>query len=475
MLGAVLWLAIWWLFEPVPICITALLPLVLFPFLDVMEADQVAEKYMNDTVVLMLGTFILAQGIERFGLHKRIAMRILLFFGGEKMDPRLVLLGFCVGPGFVSMWMSNTAAAVMMIPMANGVLKHFQDEDDTLVDPEKAKKDFSVGVILAITYATAIGGLATLTGCGPNLVLPGIYSVRFPEAPRVTYMKWIMFALPLVLPFLLFEWLLLCWIFCPLSSVPIIEAKLSRSVVEQEYLALGPMRFAEKFIASEFAVLVVLWCTKTLGNYPGWGAFFNGLPGEGTVSVMMGIIPFLVPSKEAEGEKLMDWNTCKKLPWDVMLLLGGGFALSAGIQGSGLATSIANNMEVLHAVPYLLLTPVIALIVAITTEFSSNSATATLFLPLLAEVAISIGWHPLLLMIPATFACSFAFMLPIATPPNAIAHSTGYLKSADMLIPGLILKAAGIVLLTILTPTLGGLVYDLNQPVKDLPWTKLGF
>ncbi|CAK9272566.1 unnamed protein product [Sphagnum jensenii] len=402
-------------------------------------------------------------------------MRILLFFGGEKMDPRLVLLGFCVGPGFVSMWMSNTAAAVMMIPMANGVLKHFQDEDDTLVDPEKAKKDFSVAVVLAITYATAIGGLATLTGCGPNLVLPGIYSGRFPEAPRVTYMKWIMFALPLVLPFLLLEWFLLCWIFCPLSSVPIIEAKLSRSVVEQEYLALGPMRFAEKFIASEFAALVVLWCTKTLGNYPGWGAFFNELPGEGTVSVMMGIIPFLVPSKEAEGEKLMDWNTCKKLPWDVMLLLGGGFALSAGIQGSGLATSIANNMEVLHAVPYFLLTPVIALIVAITTEFSSNSATATLFLPLLAEVAISIGWHPLLLMIPATFSCSFAFMLPIATPPNAIAHSTGYLKSADMLIPGLILKAAGIVLLTILTPTLGGLVYDLNQPVKDLPWTKLSF
>ncbi|CAK9225202.1 unnamed protein product [Sphagnum troendelagicum] len=471
MLGAVLWLAIWWLFEPVPICITALLPLVLFPFLEVMEADQVAEKYMNDTVVLMLGTFILAQGIERFSLHKRIAMRILLFFGGEKMDPRLVLLGFCVGPGFVSMWMSNTAAAVMMIPMANGVLKHFQDEDDTLL----SKKDFSVAVVLAITYATAIGGLATLTGCGPNLVLPGIYSGRFPEAPRVTYMKWIMFALPLVLPFLLFEWLLLCWIFCPLSSVPIIEAKLSRSVVEQEYLALGPMRFAEKFIASEFAALVVLWCTKTLGNYPGWGAFFNELPGEGTVSVMMGIIPFLVPSKEAEGEKLMDWNTCKKLPWDVMLLLGGGFALSAGIQGSGLATSIANNMEVLHAVPYFLLTPVIALIVAITTEFSSNSATATLFLPLLAEVAISIGWHPLLLMIPATFSCSFAFMLPIATPPNAIAHSTGYLKSADMLIPGLILKAAGIVLLTILTPTLGGLVYDLNQPVKDLPWTKLSF
>ncbi|CAK9205862.1 unnamed protein product [Sphagnum jensenii] len=471
MLGAVLWLAIWWLFEAVPICITALLPLVLFPFLQLMQADHVAEKYMNDTVVLMLGTFILALGIERFSLHKRIALRILLFFGGNPMDPRLVLLGFCIGPAFISMWMSNSAAAVMMIPMATGVLKHLDDEDD----PNKVKRDFQVAVILAITFATAIGGLATLTGCGPNLVLPGIYSGRFPDAPKVTYLKWMMFALPLALPFLIFEWLLLCWLFCPLSSVPIIESKLSRTMMEQEYLALGPMNFAEKFIAGEFAVLVVLWCTRTLGDYPGWSSFFGGLPNEGTVSVMMAIILFLVPSKMAEGQKLMDWNTCKKLPWDVVLLLGGGFALSAGIRSSGLAISIANNMEVLHVVPYLLLTPVVALIVNIMTEFSSNVATATLFLPLLAEVAISIGWHPLLLMIPATFSSNFAFILPIATPPNAIAHATGYLKSADMFIPGLILKAAGIVLLTILTPTLGSLVYDLNQPVKDLPWIKLGF
>jgi sodium-dependent dicarboxylate transporter 2/3/5 len=288
MLGAVLWLAIWWLFEAVPICITALLPLVLFPFLQLMQADHVAEKYMNDTVVLMLGTFILALGIERFSLHKRIALRILLFFGGNPMDPRLVLLGFCIGPAFISMWMSNSAAAVMMIPMATGVLKHLDDEDDPnvllcrqcsrtfsrthmklhhgigstevynydedIVDPEaasreklvargvvpeKVKRDFQVAVILAITYATAIGGLATLTGCGPNLVLPGIYSGRFPDAPKVTYLKWMMFALPLALPFLIFEWLLLCWLFCPLSSVPIIESKLSRTMMEQEYLALG--------------------------------------------------------------------------------------------------------------------------------------------------------------------------------------------------------------------------------------------
>lgn len=273
MLGALVWLALWWMMEPVPICITALLPLVLFPFLKIMDADKVAGEYANDTVTLMLGTFILALAIERFNLHKRIALRILLFFGGRNMDPRLVLLGFCAGPAFVSMWMSNTAACVMMIPMATGVLKHFQVEDkdpalckqcsrtfsqkhvsqdgDDIMDPEEmkqrrstsadnlAKQRFSKGVILAIVYGTAIGGLATITGCGPNLVLPGIYSERFPNAKQITYFQWMLFAVPLAVPFLIFLWLMLCWLFCPASSVGTLEASFSREMVEHDYEHLG--------------------------------------------------------------------------------------------------------------------------------------------------------------------------------------------------------------------------------------------
>jgi sodium-dependent dicarboxylate transporter 2/3/5 len=273
MLGALLWLGLWWILEPVPLCVTALVPLVLFPALRIMDANEVAQQYANDTVTLMLGTFILALAIQRFNLHKRIALRILLFFGGKSMDPRLVLLGFCAGPAFVSMWMSNTAAAIMMIPMATGVLKPFDVDDpdpslcrscsrtysqkhltipesDIVDDPEAlakhqaslaadAKKNFCKGVILAIVYGTAVGGLATITGCGPNLVLPGIYSGRFPKAPPVGYFQWMLFAMPIAVPYLIFLWLMLCYFYCPASSVETIKARFSRQLVEREYQNLG--------------------------------------------------------------------------------------------------------------------------------------------------------------------------------------------------------------------------------------------
>lgn len=273
MLGVLVWLGLWWILEPVPLCVTALVPLVLFPALRIMNANEVAQQYANDTVTLMLGTFILALAIQRFNLHKRIALRILLFFGGKSMDPRLVLLGFCAGPAFVSMWMSNTAAAIMMIPMATGVLKPFEVDDpepalcrscsrtfsqkhfvipesDIVEDPDAlakqqatrtadAKKKFCKGVILAIVYGTAVGGLATITGCGPNLVLPGIYSGRFPKAPPVGYFQWMLFAIPIALPYLVFLWLMLCYFYCPSSNVEIIKARFSRQLVESEYQNLG--------------------------------------------------------------------------------------------------------------------------------------------------------------------------------------------------------------------------------------------
>lgn len=312
MLGALVWLALWWILEPVPLCVTALVPLVLFPALRIMDANEVAEHYANDTVTLMLGTFILALAIQRFNLHKRIALRILLFFGGKSMDPRLVLLGFCVAPGFVSMWMSNTAAAIMMIPMATGVLKPFDADDpepslcrscsrsflqskisdtDNGEDPEalakqqalthtvEVKKNFCKGVILAIVYSTAVGGLSTITGCGPNLVMPGIYSGRFPKAAPIGYFQWMLFAMPLVVPYLLFLWLMLCYFYCPSSSVEIIKARFSRQLVEREYQALGKLLTVHGepilFEVLQFLTFDSLWVNLCYGNH---GSFFAGFP-----------------------------------------------------------------------------------------------------------------------------------------------------------------------------------------------------
>ncbi len=318
MLGVVVWMAMWWVLEPVPLCITALLPLALFPFCKIMNADAVARQYWNDTMSLMLGTFILSLGIQKYQLHKRMALRILLFFGGDKMDPRLVLLGFVVAPAFVSMWVSNAAASIMMIPMATGVLKHFDLDDDELEAPHgssssssaaarlctkcskalrnhstsldatsqqqqqrdeqeqerefrdffirKVKKSFAKAVVLGITFATAIGGMATINGSGPNMVLAGVYSERFPRAPPVTFLQWMLFALPLTVPFLIFEWLLLCLLLCPSSAIPIVEAHFSRSMVEQELKSLGCNSKASSPTAQfPSTLLLLLLLVKSLG------------------------------------------------------------------------------------------------------------------------------------------------------------------------------------------------------------------
>ncbi|KAL2644247.1 hypothetical protein R1flu_011834 [Riccia fluitans] len=511
MLGVLVWLAFWWILEPIPIAVTSLLPVALFPLLGIMGSNEVAGQYNNDVTMLLLGTFILAKGIERYNLHKRMALKILLISGGKTMDPRLVLLGFCAGPTFVSMWMSNTSAATMMLPMAKGVLDNLkpvvkgeaspplrlrssssvsteQDEEDGLlgykhsklkeeIEEEKREAEavihrYSQGVILGVTFGTAVGGLATLIGCGPNVVMPGVFHSRFPDAPQVTFLQWLNFGLPVSVLFLILQWLFLSWYYCPPSAVPILAGSLNRQMVEKDYKSLGPMTFAEKFILTEFVILVVLLITRSFGSTPGWGYYFGNLPNDGTVAVVAAILLFIIPNKVREGEMLMDWKHCKGISWGVLLLLGGGFALSKGIQVTGLSNYMGIKMQFMEYLPYYLLTPIMSLIINICTEFSSNVALSTLFLPILAEVAVSTNVHPLLLLVPATFSCNFAFMLPSGTPAIALAHGTGYLTVNDMLFPGFGMHVIGISLLSILTPTLGGFVFGVNQPASSLPWIR---
>ncbi|KAL2644256.1 hypothetical protein R1flu_011843 [Riccia fluitans] len=507
MLGALVWLALWWILEPVPIAITSLLPVGLFPFLGIMDSNEVAGHYTNEVVMLLLGTFILALGIERYNLHKRMALKILLVAGGQKMDPRLVLLGFCAGPAFVSMWMANTSAAVMMVPMAKGVLDNLKpalqdpespppprrfgsssslssglDEEDGLIgyEPSKLEEEereaeavihtYSQGVILAVTFGTVIGGMTTVIGCGPNVVIPGMYRQLFPGAPEITFLQWLKFGLPLAVPFLILQWMFLCRYYCPSSAIPILAGSLNRQLVEKDYRSLGTMTFAEKFIFGEFSTLVTLWVTRTFGATPGWSYYFDGLPSDGTVAILAAIILFVVPNKIKEGEMLMDWKHCKGITWSVLLLLGGGFALSKGIQDTGLSNYMGLKLQFMQDVPFYLLTPIMCVIISICTEFSSNTAITTLFVPIMAEVAVSINCHPLFLMIPATFSANYSFMLPSGTPINALANGTGYLPVNDMLFPGFVMHLIGLVLLSILTPTLGAYVFDMNLPASSLPW-----
>lgn len=298
MFAILLWVCVWWLTEAVPVAITALLPMFLFPVLRITTADEVAKAYMNDTISLFLGSFILALAVEKYNCHKRLALKTLLAFGGEKMNPRFLLLGFCAGPAFVSMFISNTATAIMMIPMAVGVVQKVQNSKQAVSaeDPQQSahheepirvpssKSDeesissallqdefeqssteaakilskYSKGVVLAVAYAVAVGGMSTLTGTGPNLVFSGIFRSIFPNAPPVTYTQWFMFGFPLGFLFLILLWLMLCVIYCPPAAVPVVSASLNRSVIQKEYDSLGAMEFAEKAVLAIFSVSIFL-------------------------------------------------------------------------------------------------------------------------------------------------------------------------------------------------------------------------
>nr|GEV09243.1 tonoplast dicarboxylate transporter [Tanacetum cinerariifolium] len=309
---------------------------------------------MDDVISLVLGSFILALAVEHYNIHRRLALNITLLFCGDPMNPQLLLLGICATTAFVSMWMHNVAAAVMMMPVATGILQ------------------------------------------------------RLPSGP-------------------------------------------------------GPMAFAEKMVLAVFSALIVLWMTRSItDDIPGWGAFFNDRAGDGTVSVMMATLLFIIPNKKQEGEKLMDWNKCKKLPWNIVLLLGAGFAIAEGVRTSGLADELSKSLDFLGQTPYLAIAPSICIISGVLTEFTSNNATTTLLVPLLIQIAQNINVHPLLLMIPGAIGAQFAFLLPTGTPSNIVGFTTGHIDIVDMLKTGFPLKIAGTLALSVLMPTLGALVFVKN-------------
>ncbi|KAJ7522732.1 hypothetical protein O6H91_18G024500 [Diphasiastrum complanatum] len=537
MLAILIWICIWWATEALPIAMTSLLPILLFPILGIRDADAVSKAYMNDTITLFIGSFILARAVERYHVHRRLALKSLLVFGGQRMEPRLLLLGFCVGPAFVSMWISNTATAIMMMPMSIGVLQKLQassaqqgicDEIGCSESPREEKlkfnrddlhkvkiqsskvsefsqdlkldvaefternqenfnnrkiaspseesnseedvdalKIYGRGVVLAIAYGVSIGGLTTLTGTGTNLIFSGMWSSRFPNAPPISYFQWFCFAFPLGVVLLIFLWLLLCSSYCPTSAISTISRSFNKSTIQEESDLLGPVTFAESTVLTLFGVLAALWMTRCLSRpLLGWGILFGGSAGDGTASILMAMLLFLIPNGIVPGEKLMSWKHCKQLPWDIVLLLGAGFALADGIVESGLSSWVTKHLEFLQSAPYLLMVPIVSLLVGITTEFTSNNSAATIFLPLLAEVSLSINMHPLFLMVPATISASYAFMLPISTPPDAVAYATGYLRMIDMIKTGFILKVFAMLLLSAMMPTLGTIVFGLNKPFQ---------
>jgi len=610
-------MAFYWITEVLPIPVTAFLPLVLFPLFNVVPAKVVAEAYINDTLFILIGSFIVALAMERWGLHTRVALRVVLLMGHS---PRRLLAGFMSLTAFISMWINNTATTSLMAPIALAVLTQINEqitdegdversdanseqvigEDDgtarrtddhraaeerrklktkrdkgikyhTLVhgadeggaaagiveqsddecdtekdeiavasvrvsqgssgsesdkpdgggdynddgqghqrhgradsgmglrgatqssssledialrdadpdvvdatdpfvaqpfsaDERKEKMDLFVkGILLSVAYSASIGGTSTLVGTAPNLVLVNQFAAIFPLAPAISFFKWFLFATPLAIIFLTILWFYFSYFYCP--NPELITINLDK--VRERYQALGRMTWPEIVVLVDFAVLVVLWLTRT-GihelHIPGWAdlLFSDEYVSDGTVAMMCAVVLFLLPSRTEPGHKIMDWESTATLPWGIVMLMGGGFALAKGFVSSGLSEFLGEELEVLESLPVAVLLLVTCSSLTFLTELTSNVATANVVLPILGSIAVAIKQSPLLLMIPGTISCSYAFMLPVATPPNAVIFAYGHFKVMDMVKAGLLVSAMGVVILVSASFVLAPFIFDID-------------
>ncbi|MCK5137970.1 MAG: SLC13/DASS family transporter [Bacteroidales bacterium] len=450
-------MAIWWVSETIPLAVTALIPIVLFPALGVLDGKAVSEVYINHIIFVYVGGFMMALAMEKWNLHKRIALKLLVLIG---VSPGRILVGFMATSAFLSMWISNTATTMMMIPIVISIVMSLEESLSN-----RSMNRYATGLFLAIAYSASIGGMSTLVGSPTNLVCPRILTLLYPGAPEISFTSWMVFALPISLVMLVVVWMVIYLLFKPKQKWKHLDKKHFRKA----YIELGKASQEERIVFVLFLIMALLWITRTGITFngfsiPGWAKVFKvpAYINDGTVAIFISIILFIVPSGSRKGERIMDWKTAQKLPWNIVLLFGGGFALALGFQSSGLAIWFGEQLLWTRGVhPYLILLAVVALM-SFLTELTSNVASTQMLLPVFASLAISSGNNPLLLMIPATLASSLAFMLPTATPPNAIVFGTNRIQIATMVRTGFVLNMIGIIVVVLVTWLLGGKILDID-------------
>lgn len=433
-----LWVAIWWITEAIPIPATSLLPLVLLPITGALPIGDIAPEYANPLIFVFLGGFMIALAIERWGLHRRIALRVISLVGSS---PARVVLGFMIATGFLSMWISNTATAMMMMPIGMAVVTQMAElmgkgevnEEDLRLGRFK----FGTALMLGIAYAASIGGIATLIGTPPNLVLAGAAQELL--GIEITFARWMIVGLPLAVVGLLGTWFYLSRVAYKLGTKDVPGAT---KVVHENLRALGPMSGAERAVLAIFAVVAFAWITQAWLIKP-----FLPMVNDSVIAIAGAIALFIVPMR-SERAFLLDWDTAKKLPWGIVLLFGGGLAIASAFKATGLADWLGNALTGLGGFPPLIVMLAVVAMVIFLTEITSNTASATMLMPIMAALGVGLGVNPLLLMVPAAIAASCAFMLPVATPPNAIVFGSGFVTIPQMSRAGLWLNIGGIILVT---------------------------
>ncbi|EID55897.1 SLC13 family permease [Saccharomonospora xinjiangensis] len=443
-------MAVWWVTEALPLAATALLPMVLFPFFGVSDISDAAAPYANDIIFLFMGGFMIALAMQKWNLHKRIALRTVLAVGTK---PVLLVAGFMIATAFISMWVSNTATAVMMMPIGLSVLGLVSQLGDGKGDP-----NFATALMLGIAYAASIGSLATIIGTPPNTLLVGYLEENFDIT--ISFGEWMLFGLPVAVVFLAVAWFVLTRVFRPrLTSLPG-----GRELIRGQLTELGPMSRGEWNALAVFVLAALSWIViPTLADID---AVANAIPwianiSDAGIAIAAAVVLFALPVNKAEGVRTLDWETAKDLPWGILLLFGGGLSLSKHFTDTGLSRWIGERVGALDALPVIALAAVVALLVLLLTELTSNTATAAAFLPILGGVAVGLGYGPMVLVVPAALAATCAFMLPVATPPNAIVFGTGQVTIGQMIKGGVWLNAIALVIITIAAYTLGGWVLGL--------------
>ncbi|MCB0566468.1 MAG: DASS family sodium-coupled anion symporter [Phaeodactylibacter sp.] len=451
-LASTLWVAVWWITEAIPIPVTALLPIVLFPLAGGLSLSSTTEAFGHRMIFLYLGGFIIAIAIEKWNLHKRIALNIIYRIGSNMS---YIILGFMIASAFLSMWISNTATAVMMLPIGMAIVSQLMEDPGTSQDTADY---FSKALMLAIAYSASIGGIATLIGTPPNLVLAAVVQELY--GVEITFSQWIIFGLPISVVLLAICWWYLVRVAYPMKEIAFPGGK---AEIKAQLKALGVVSYEEKMVLAVFFLTALAWISRSF-------LLQKILPSlDDTIIAITGAIAlFLIPSKTVKGQQLINWEAAVALPWGIILLFGGGLALAAGFQESGLAAWIGGQMASLEGMALILILLILIGTVNFLTEITSNLATTSMILPILAPMALTIGVHPYALMVGATVAASCAFMLPVATPPNAVVFGPGYLRIPDMVRTGIWMNFISIVLASLAVYFLLPMLWDIDlRPFPD--------
>uniref|UniRef100_A0A8C7X912 Solute carrier family 13 member 1 n=1 Tax=Oryzias sinensis TaxID=183150 RepID=A0A8C7X912_9TELE len=502
-------MAVYWVTEILPLSITAMLPAVLFPLFGIMKSSDVAKWYFKDFHFLLVGVICLATSIEKWGLHRRIALRLVTLVG---VNPAWLMLGFMSGCALLSMWVQNTSAVTMVMPIVEAVLQQIlrakegqcsgKDNPNLELDGShisyvllshccfqaavpmheainSRKQDLMMckAMSIGIAYSSNIGGITTIPGTSPNLIFSEYLNQVYPECNSINFGNWLLLCLPISILMLFLTWIWLYWLFigsdfrflrCHKGQHSEKEMSAKR-VIEEEYSSLGTMGSQEIVTGGVFVLMVLLWLTRAPGFFPGWASLFPNQSGyftDANVALLLGLLFFIIPAYGPANkyEAMITWSEFQaSMPWKVALLVGGGFALAEGTKESGLSLWVAELLTPLGDLPVFAVITVACVIVTMLTEVTSNAATTTIFLPILSPLAEAIHVNPLYILIPTTLCTSFSFLLPVSNPPNAVVYAYGHITIMDMVKAGLGVNVIGLLSVLLAVGTWGIPLFSLDS------------